>query len=364
MTHGSLPDEDSQLRCPYCTLIIERVAVTMAGELIGCESCALERGLSPVVLSLEEWHARDATREALSQFNLHDPRVGKPPQDENGEPRAHVWWVWANERWYFLKRYHAWLSLDDVTYEHSVLRFLADRGQPVATPVTSESGASVVRNQGALWGLYPTLPGQPVSTRDWMWRAPKAAECLALLHTALEQCAPEGTVHPEWDAWTPARLDGLLEEWPYVSEVGDGLVEAVRDHLMRQFFGSGHSDLPTVVIHGDFSPSNVLWRGDQVTGIVDFEQAHRDTVLMDFAAGLGSRHPPLLRAVVATYTRVRPLSDMERHHLPEAMLLGGLVGLHAQMAIKGDFDEASRRGAELEYLLRDVEIVRRAVATR
>ena len=67
MTHGSLPDEDSQLRCPYCTLIIERVAVTMAGELIGCESCALERGLSPVVLSLEEWQQGHACRYPLGR---------------------------------------------------------------------------------------------------------------------------------------------------------------------------------------------------------------------------------------------------------------------------------------------------------
>jgi homoserine kinase type II len=362
--HGAAPEDDTPITCPYCLLVIERVAVTQAGELIGCESCALERGLSPVVLSLEDWHARDATREALSQFGLHEPHVGKAQQTDYEQPRAHVWQVEAEGRRYILKRYHSWLSPDAVRYEHSVLRYLSECGVSVAAPVPLVSGATIARSGGALWGLYFALPGEPVAPRDWMWRAPKAAECLALLHTALEHCEPEGAPHPGWEAWTPARLDGLLDEWPYVSEVGGGLVIAVRDHLMRHYFGARVDDLPQLVIHGDFAPSNLLWRGDQLSGIVDFEQAHRDTVLLDFAVGLGSRHPPLLRAVVATYTRVRPLSAAEREVLPEAMLLGALIGLHTQLVLKADFDEAARRETELELLLRDLDVVRRAVAVR
>lgn len=363
MTHGLLFD-DTPLRCPYCSQLIERIAVTAAGELIGCESCGLERTAEPIVLSLEQWYAHDATREALSCYALRDPRAGKPPQEEYGEPRAHVWWVVADDKWYILKRYHAWLARDAIVYEHSVLRFLAERGLPVSAPLAAKTGETVVPSGSALWGLYPALAGQASPQRDWMWRAPKAAEQLALLHTALAGCTPLGVVHHAWQAWTAERLHALIGAWPYVSEVGDGLVLAVRDHLMAHYFDGGHAELPLGLVHGEFAPSNVLWRGDQLAGVVDFEKTHQDTFLLDFASGLASRHPPLLRAVVATYTRVRPLSAVERHYLPEAMLLGALIGLHAQLVLKGDYDEAARRGAELEYLLRDVEVVRRAVAAR
>jgi Ser/Thr protein kinase RdoA (MazF antagonist) len=364
MTHGPLPDDDVPLRCHFCGQVIVRIAVTEGGELIGCEACALERGLTPTVLTRAEWDAHDATQEALSHFDLHEPRTSKPPQDEYGEPRAHVWWVAADDNWYVLKRYYPLLGREAVDYEHSVLRYVAKRGQPVSVPMTGDRGETIVSSGDALWGLYPALAGQAVTPRDWMWRAPKAAECLAQLHKAQEECVPAGKVYPEWEAWTAERLENLVDGWPYVSEVGDGLVEAVCDHLLQRYFGEAEGVLPQQVVHGEFTPSNVLWRGDQLAGIVDFERAHRDTVLFDFAAGLASRHPPLLRAVLATYTRVRQLSEAERHFLPEVMLLGGLLGLHQQMVVKGDYDEAGRRAADLEYLLRDIEVVRRAVATR
>lgn len=360
--HGSPPEDDIPLVCPFCAQVIEHIAVTPTGELIGCDTCAFERGLNPIVLTHEEWFARDATRAALALFGMREPRVGKPAQTAFEHPRAHVWWVEAEGRRYFLKRYHAWLSPQMIAYEHSVLRYLAEYGQTVAVPVLAEAGEAVAPSGGALWGLYPALPGQALSPQDWMWRAPKAAESLALLHTALEQCAPAGIVHPEWDAWTLDRLDALLEQWPYVSEVGGGLVLAARDHLMHHYFSGPHAELPRAVVHGDFAPSNLLWRGDQLAGLLDFEQAHRDTALVDFAAGLGSRHPPLLRAVVATYTRVRPLSPQERQALPEALLLGAILGIYQQVVLRGDYDEAARREADLELLLRDIEVVRRAVA--
>jgi Ser/Thr protein kinase RdoA (MazF antagonist) len=363
MTRGTLPEDDPPLRCPYCSQSILAIAVTAAGELIGCESCALERSLTCTVLSHDQWHARDAVREVLRAYALREPHASKPAQVEE-EPRAHVWWVESQDRWYILKRYHPWLSRDAVTYEHSVLRELADHGLPVAVPLTAEGGDTSVRSGEALWGLYPFLPGRPAAARDWMWHAPKAAECLALLHNALAQCAPAGRAHPDWEAWTSTRLDALIGGWPYVAEVGGGLVGAVRDHLAHRYFGAGSAQLPAIIVHGEYTPMNVLWNGQQLVGIVDFEKAHADSALFDFAAGLGSRHPPLLRAVLATYTRVRPLSEAERQMLPEAMLLGALVALHAQLVLKGDYDEAARRTSDLEYLLRDIEVVRRAVALR
>lgn len=41
-------------------------------------------------------------------------------------------------------------------------------------------------------------------------------------------------------------------------------------------------DLPTVVVHGDVGPANFLHDGDQVTGVLDWEQAHYGDPMEDF----------------------------------------------------------------------------------
>ncbi len=101
-----------------------------------------------------------------------------------------------------------------------------------------------------------------------------------------------------------------------------------------------------------------------ISGVLDFERAHRDTVLFDFAWGLGDRRPPLLRATVASYHRVRPLSAIEREALPEAMLLGLLMGIDMQMNYYHNLQEVGRLAHELAMTVRDMESLRKAVAIK
>ncbi|MDE3230874.1 MAG: hypothetical protein KGO05_13430, partial [Chloroflexota bacterium] len=101
-----------------------------------------------------------------------------------------------------------------------------------------------------------------------------------------------------------------------------------------------------------------------ISGILDFERAHPDTALFDFAWGLGDRRPPLLRATVASYSRARPLSPVEREALPEALLLGMLMAIDIQMTYFGNMREVARLASELHHTVRDLESLRKAVALK
>ena len=200
------------------------------------------------------------------------------------------------------------------------------------------------------------------------WGRPKAAETLASLHAALETCAPEGKLFQPWNAWTIETVDQVLESWQPAPELPEDLLDFVRERLATRYFGELYPQLPKMVVHGDFTMANVLWRGESsnatISGVLDFERAHRDTVLFDFAWGLGDRRPPLLRVTVASYHRVRPLSAIEREALPEAMLLGLLMGIDMQMNYYHNLQEVGRLAHELAMTVRDMESLRKAVAIK
>jgi Ser/Thr protein kinase RdoA (MazF antagonist) len=363
-------DVDTPLTCPHCGRQLSTLVVNPAGELIGCEECAEGLGLAGESLTLDEWNSAELVAEALDRFRLGERRVLKPAATETQRPRAHYWEVVAEDnRRYFLKQFHDWFPPESITYTHSIHTRLTEQGLPAPRAVLDRDGASFTRAGGCYWALYHALDGRHANERDWMWGRPKAAETLGALHHALEGFTPEGEPFEPWTAWTIDTVDRVLESWQPQPDLLPGeLLGFVRDRLAHRYFGQLYPELPKLVVHGDYVSANVLWRGDAISstisGILDFERAHPDTALFDFAWGLGDRRPPLLRAAVASYTRARALSPVEREALPEAMLLSALMAIDMQMTYFNDQREVARLAADLHYMVRDLDSLRRAVALK
>lgn len=368
MTAPLSPDAEAPLTCPHCHQVLHELVVNPAGELIGCESCAEELGLAGEALSLEEWHAKDLVAEALARFPLTNWRAAKPATTETHRPRAHFWEVVSGTKHYFLKLFHPWFPPESITYTHSIHQHVVEEGLPAPRAMLDRDGASFTRVGDSYWALYHALDGHHANEREWMWGRPKAAETLGALHAALEDFTPEGESFGPWAAWSIDTVDRVLEGWQPHPDLPADLLGYVRDRLARRYFAELYPELPKLVVHGDFVASNVLWRGDaissSISGILDFERAHPDTALFDFAWGLGDRRPPLLRATVASYSRTRQLSAIEREALPEALLLGMLMAIDMQMTYFGNMREVARLATELHYTVRDLESLRKAVALK
>lgn len=362
------PETEAPLVCPYCGETLDQLVVNPAGELIGCEECAEELALAGEVMTLDEWNAPTLVQSAMDQYALTDWRAAKPQLTETQRPRAHFWEVYVGNKHYFLKQFHSWYPVESIRYTHSILAHLVDQGLPAPRVIPSASGASFAEVDGSHWALYQALEGRHATERDWMWGRPKAAEMLGALHHTLEGFTPEGEPFQPWGAWTLETVDRVLENWRPHPDLSPDLLAFVRERLATRYFGMLYPQLPKLVVHGDFMTTNVLWRGDSVSaaisGVVDFERAHPDTALFDFAWGLGDRRPPLLRATVASYSRMRPLSPVEREALPESLLLGQLMAIDMQMSYFNNMREVSRLAQELLMTVRDMESLRKAVALR
>lgn len=170
----------------------------------------------------------------------------------------------------------SWRSSEDVLFELDVLRHLARKSIPVATPLTNRDGTDVLRVQAPEGVrhlvLFTYAPGEPVS-------APKQTEPLArrygqavgALHNAtddFESLHDRFALDVDFLLETPlTTLQPLLRhrpaDWTYLRALGVGLAERL---LRLQDRG-----LDTGVCHGDAQGGNACMATDGTLTFFDFD---------------------------------------------------------------------------------------------
>lgn len=129
-----------------------------------------------------------------------------------------------------------------------------------------------------------------------------------------------------------SRPNGLgVDSWRPMLEACDGRAEEVLDGLTQELQGELTNleaqwprDLPTGVIHADLFPDNVFFRGERLSGLIDFYFACNDVFAYDIAVCLnawcfeadGSFNATKARKMLRAYAKVRPLSQAEMDALP------------------------------------------------
>ncbi|HET7734794.1 MAG TPA: phosphotransferase [Nocardioidaceae bacterium] len=155
-----------------------------------------------------------------------------------------------------------------------------------------------------------------------------------------------------WDLRHFHRLTGLLEQTTDARQ--RQLAEEVF-RLYERVVVPNLDDLEMQVIHGDYSPFNVVvdeHGDDYVAGVIDFGDAVRSAVIFDPAVAMANlvgrspEHPWRdACAFVAGYESARPIRDQELSLLPVAAV--------ARLALRGLITNwrAERVPARREYLL-------------
>ncbi len=204
-------------------------------------------------------------------------------------------------------------SLD---YEFRVLRHLSKRGWPVPAPI-----AEPLEAFGSIWCLFPYLPGRspaPRSSTGIAAEQRRRGRLLARLHADLAGLSSLG----QRDGWR--RADEGLVARPNRGNARDVLSQYEhRDpkagRILLDFHDRARARLgallPTapapIVIHGDFAPWNMHYARGKLTGLFDFDLAHLDLRIADFALSWRGKHD----GVLAGYQEESALSEIERQLL-------------------------------------------------
>lgn len=219
---------------------------------------------------------------------------------------------------YILTLYEKRTRREDLPFFLGLMEHLSARGIACPLPVHDRDGAALNEVCGRPAVIVTFLPG--------MWpRRIHPSHCaqlggaLARLHLAGADFTMTRANALNLTGWT--ELTAACRE--RADEVRPGLRAALDDEL-DALTTNWPRDLPTGVIHADLFPDNVFFRGDALSGLIDFYFACNDILAYDVAICLnawcfepdGDFNATKARLLLSSYQRVRPLSEAELNALP------------------------------------------------
>jgi homoserine kinase type II len=215
------------------------------------------------------------------------------------------------------------LTAQELPFYLHLMKHLAERGIPVPGPKADAAGAILHRLNGKPAAVVDRLPGQhPL--------APSVVQCarvggmLARMHLAgqgFRRHQPNLRGLDWWEVTVPLVL-------PFLTPPQQALMSTELAFQQQSAASTGHAALPRGPIHADLFRDNVMFEGDELTGLFDFYFAGVDTFVFDIAVCLndwcitlpsGRLAEERAQAFVSAYDAVRPLRNDECRLLPAAM---------------------------------------------
>ena len=189
------------------------------------------------------------------------------------------WLVETTEGRYLLKCRHPSLSEPRlVDAQHALMGHLRAVGFPVPALISTRCSTSFLEVQGEVYEVQEYLAGAPCDltkpvhlataarTLGWYHDAVRGFDSQAL-HRPTERYGSQALgqiiqrLMQSWRGRTTAQLDVLIGELQ--GHAGD---------LKARFREFGQ--LPDLLIHGDYYADNLIFQGDRVVGVIDFDLAH------------------------------------------------------------------------------------------
>ena len=221
---------------------------------------------------------------------------------------------------FILTIYEQRVEVEDLPVVLGLLDHLAEHDCPVPRTIHDRQNRAFRFHEGKALALIEYLPGVSVS-EPTPQQARSVGAAMAKVHTAAADFAPSrenGMGLPAWREFARAcGEEGLSSIHPELGRLVEKELRFLERHWPR--------DLPRSVIHADLFPDNVLMRGAEVTGLIDFYFACNDITAYDVAVthaawcfdSTGQRFDRALsQALLGGYESIRPLSAAEREMLP------------------------------------------------
>ncbi|BBK45426.1 homoserine kinase [Allostella vacuolata] len=219
---------------------------------------------------------------------------------------------------YILTLYEKRVRAEDLPFFLGLMEHLAGRGFACPTPVRGRDGIALRR--------LCNRPAAIVTFLEGLWpRRIHAVHC-AGVGGAMAQ------LHLAGEGFALSRANDLsLAGWRRLLDASAERAHEVRPDLARELAAelawleaNWPTDLPAGVIHADLFPDNIFFRGDRMSGVIDFYFACNDAFAYDVAIGLnawcfepdGSFNVTKARALLTRYEATRPLSAAEYAALP------------------------------------------------
>jgi homoserine kinase type II len=251
----------------------------------------------------------------LQRFNVGTLRMAKGIAEgvENSN-----YLIETDQARFILTLYEKRVNVDDLPFFLALTTYLADAGLPVPKAISDASGSQLQDLSGKPACVIQFLSGISV-TEPTPTQCEALGAALAKIHVATRRFSliRENSLSlPGWQ-----QLAAKIST--QVDQIERGLAGKI-DSALQRLIANWPKDLPRGAIHADLFPDNVLFTGDEITGLIDFYFACTDFYAYDLAVCLnawsfsndGTQHfAGRAEALLRGYHSVQPLTDPEQKAL-------------------------------------------------
>ncbi|MDX8382962.1 MAG: phosphotransferase, partial [Ghiorsea sp.] len=180
------------------------------------------------------------------------------------------------------------LDADELPYFMRLMKHLADQGLTSPDVMVRQDGTLLfdfITDEGSKQGcIVSCLAGETFDVLN-LAQLRSAGEALARLHVA-GSSFQETRDNPTGFAWLSETIEKVADDvrQQYGEEAWKLLDDELRFQRQQSF-----EHLPQGVIHGDLFCDNILFSGDEVSGVIDFYYAHDAAYVMDVAIALNAQ---------------------------------------------------------------------------
>lgn len=269
----------------------------------------------------------------LEQYGL------PPPSQVRPEPRGAVntgYHVWTGGHRFFL-RVNEGKTEADARFEAEVQQYLHAARFPVPELRSTSDGRTWVEVAGKPAMLFAYAAGEELAPGDVTpERCRRLGEQMGRLHE-LSAGFPAGRPNPYGRTWVAERVRRLA------SAAGAGAEESAALRVFQEEVArsAGLPGAPRGLVHGDLFLDNVLWIGDRISALLDWEMSCVDPFAYDLGVALnawcwsGGYDSDRARALLAGYRsrrRVEPETAGALHAWARFAALRFAVGRMAGLA--------------------------------
>lgn len=283
-------------------------------------------------------------QELLQIYNLIDAKASNLSEQET----LHTAWRLKHTSGEYILKRHTFppepSQTDKLNHSCRLMAHLYAHNFPCPKPIQNKHGEWFTEYEGQNYQIFTVLPGQIAWNDVTATHLSQAGALLGNFHR-LQSDLPNMPPPKDLRERIRTGVERIIAEWNTFNMIRPDIREAGAEAL-------SHIDplwqklvtLPNGLMHSDATPGNILFDGDQLIGLIDFEVIPGPLLLdlglttvrwasrFDTTTEIAQLDTNWLSTFLNTYTKVRPLSSEEQSTLKDALVLAAIWSMGRQRA--------------------------------
>lgn len=276
----------------------------------------------------------------------------------------------AAGRRYVLRRYRRNPDQRRIEFQLRFQQQLRRLGYPTSEIVETAAGELIIPSESGPWVLFTFVEGEEYDFSR-MGQVAEAGRRLAQFHTVASSIELEDVpldINPTGRRWWIAADEefAALEEVVGVEAPKEmAWLRAWQARLVESLSLDRYDALPSGWVHNDFHGRNMVFVGDELRGLFDFDPVMRGPFAWDVGHAVflfarefrGSTHirSDAARTFLEAYDGVRPMSDEERKALPLLLACRRAPSAPYQRMLRRDGEDSLASFRHYVALMRELE---------